>query len=138
VQGAAGLLVTIALRLNGASAADLSGEALQLLGGLSTFAVYLPYFTLFHWQWGRTPGKKVMRVTVVSSVTFERPELGQALARAFAFLLSYGLFLIGLVMAGLDSRKRSLHDRIAGTLCLKPGDERGNHPRSHETANGSV
>ena len=122
VQVTAGTLVTLALWLNGASSEDLSGEALQVLGGLGTAAVFIPYFSLCHFRWGRTPGQRFMRVRVVSAATQGGLGLGRAIGRSLAFFLTYGFFMIGLIMAGFDSKKRALHDRIAGTLCLKDGD----------------
>jgi uncharacterized RDD family membrane protein YckC len=66
---------------------------------------------------GGTPGKLILGLQVIrpngTPVSF-----GLAFGRYFAFLLSSMLLEIGCIIAGFDSEKRSLHDRICDTRVI--------------------
>lgn len=66
---------------------------------------------------GGTPGKLILGLTVIrpsgAPVSF-----WLAFGRYFAFLLSSFILEIGCIMAGFDSEKRSLHDRICDTRVI--------------------
>lgn len=73
-----------------------------------------------------TWGKQLLKIKVVGRdggrITFAR-----ASGRTFAKIISYMIFYMGYIIAGLTSRKRALHDYIADTYVVtesfQPGDE---------------
>lgn len=77
--------------------------------------------TIFLWtSWdGRTPGKKIMGIKIVSYPEYGPISLRKALVR---FLIGYTisglLFFIGYIMVAFRKDKRGLHDLIAGTCVV--------------------
>ena len=73
-----------------------------------------------------TWGKQLLKIKVVGRdggrITFAR-----ASGRTFAKIISYMIFYMGYIIAGLTNRKRALHDYIADTYVVtesfQPGDE---------------
>jgi uncharacterized RDD family membrane protein YckC len=94
---------------------------LVALFGVSTainFLIGCTYETFFIFRFGATPGKMALSLKVV------RPDggpidLGRAIGRYFAKLLSTLTLLIGFIIAGFDSEKRALHDMICDTRVVK-------------------
>lgn len=72
------------------------------------------YTVLFHWLWGQTFGKMLVRIRVVMT-DGEPLSLGTAILRYLGSILSALVFGIGYIMAGVRVDKRALHDLIAGT-----------------------
>lgn len=91
---------------------------LQILVSLGQMAVPVGYFAFFHGKFGATPGKMACGIRVVTAdgqpITYLR-----ALARAFAWWLSYLTIFIGFIIAGFDEEKRALHDHICGTRVIR-------------------
>lgn len=89
--------------------------ALQQLIGIVFPACYT---TFFIGKFRATPGKIACRLQVVmpdgGHVSYVR-----ALGRNFAEYISALILLIGYIMAGFDSEKRALHDRICSTRVVK-------------------
>jgi uncharacterized RDD family membrane protein YckC len=89
--------------------------ALSTLVGTAIAACYEGFFVS---RIGATPGKMALSLKVVrangGAVGFPR-----ALGRYFAKWLSGIILLIGYIMAGFDSQKRSLHDMICDTRVIK-------------------
>ncbi|MHC6628088.1 RDD family protein [Streptomyces globosus] len=68
-------------------------------------------------RWGRTPGKKLCGVRVLSSATFRPPGFGAALSR---WLVGAFLGPVGwLWCLGDRPRRRAAHDRAAGTYAAR-------------------
>jgi uncharacterized RDD family membrane protein YckC len=87
--------------------------------GLISYAIQGVYFVYF-WtqQGGATPGKMAMGLKVV------RPDgslisVPQAIGRYFCHWLDAITLGIGYMMAGWDSEKRALHDRICDTRVIR-------------------
>ena len=78
------------------------------------------YFVLFEASSFRaTPGKRLLRMEVVS-LTGERISHLRALLRfVIKAFLSFPLLYIGVLMVAFTQRKQGLHDMIAGTLVLR-------------------
>jgi uncharacterized RDD family membrane protein YckC len=81
------------------------------------FALGIGYSVFFNGHFGATPGKMILRLRIV------RPDglsisYGRAFGRFFAELLSGLVLDIGYIMAGFDSEKRSLHDRLCDTRVI--------------------
>ena len=83
----------------------------QQLVGILIPAVYN---TFFIGKFAATPGKMACRLKVVTAEN-EDVSYMRALGRNFAEWLSAIILLIGYIMAGFDSEKRALHDRICNT-----------------------
>ena len=81
-------------------------------------AVGATYTTLFIGKYQATPGKMAFGLKVVApdggKITYWR-----ALGRHFAEMVSAATLTIGYIMAGFDSQKRSLHDRICTTRVVR-------------------
>jgi len=79
-------------------------------------ALYILYFSYFHGIGGRTPGKMLLNIKVVSidgtPVTF-----GIAFLRSVGYLFS-SIFCLGFIWAAFDRRKQGWHDKIAGTTVI--------------------
>jgi uncharacterized RDD family membrane protein YckC len=80
------------------------------------------YFWVQHGLWGLTPGKRLLRIRLVSAQTAERPTAGKAALRALIFPLLVFVPIAGplaLIVDGLwallDPDGRPLHDRWGNT-----------------------
>lgn len=75
------------------------------------------YFTYFHGSTGRTPGKMLLGLQVVSTeggnISF-----GVAFLRSVGYLVSSFVFCLGFIWIGFDGRKQGWHDKIAGTVVI--------------------
>lgn len=107
------------LRAVGLTVTDVGGTFMQLLsvGAYACFA--FPYYTVAHYRWGATVGKRLLKVRVVDARTGQAISAGQSMGRTLATLLSYAVFGLGYLMAAWDSQKRALHDRLCSTVCIK-------------------
>lgn len=84
---------------------------------LVSLAIGICYFVFFWTQYGATPGKMILKLKVVT------PEgglisPGRAVGRYFSQILSGLILCVGFMMAGWDSEKRALHDRIVDTRVI--------------------
>jgi uncharacterized RDD family membrane protein YckC len=66
-----------------------------------------------------TPGKRLLKLKVVSAVHGGRLTFQQATWRYYAKFLSTFALLAGFAIAIFHSRKQSLHDMIAGTVVVR-------------------
>lgn len=66
---------------------------------------------------GQTLGKRACGIKVISANGCH-PSLGQSFGRVLSKLLSVLILMIGYLMAPFDTRKRALHDRVAGTYVV--------------------
>ncbi len=111
IAGGYGVLVVVARLVfreaAGGRAVETTLDAFLRLGVVA-------YFGLLTWRLGQTLGKAFLRLRVVTTAGAPL-SLGRALGRVLAHLLSFMLFGIGYVVAGVRSDKRALHDLIAGT-----------------------
>ena len=77
----------------------------------------IAYFTYFHGTTGRTPGKMLFGLQVVSDkgapISF-----GIAFLRAVGYLISGALLNFGFIWIAFDKRKQGWHDKIAGTVVI--------------------
>lgn len=92
--------------------------------GIIYIIISIAYFTYFHGINGRTPGKMLLGLQVLSaegtSINF-----GISFLRAVGYLVSSLLFTIplGFIWAAFDKRKQGWHDKIAGTVVIIRPDE---------------
>jgi uncharacterized RDD family membrane protein YckC len=127
------LMVVFFAFLSGSVSADsglgffsalLDQENLSFLG-LAVFTFYIvlciSYFTYFHGINGRTPGKMLLSLQVLS-VDGTPVGFGIAFLRSVGYLLS-AIFYIGFIWAAFDRRKQGWHDKIAATVVIiRPGE----------------
>lgn len=87
---------------------------MQIILGVLQMTIGVGYDTFMITKYGATLGKMACKIQVIvadgSRVTFPR-----ALGRYFSKIISSLICLIGFIMAGFDSEKRALHDRICNT-----------------------
>lgn len=110
---------------NNAWIADLNDPAritsIALLATAFYIVMSIAYFTYFHGIKGRTPGKMLLGLQVLSAdgipITF-----GTAFLRSVGYLLSSILYT-GFIWAAFDKKKQGWHDKIAGTVVIIRPDE---------------
>ncbi len=84
---------------------------------LFSILINFGYFIYFHGSTGRTPGKMLLNLQVVS--TEGAPiGFGVAFLRSVGYLVSSLVFCLGFIWAGFDKRKQGWHDKIAGTVVI--------------------
>jgi uncharacterized RDD family membrane protein YckC len=79
--------------------------------------INIAYFTYFHGSTGRTPGKMLLGLQVVS-VDGGRISFGTAFLRSVGYLISSIFFCLGYIWIGFDKKKQGWHDKIAGTVVI--------------------
>ena len=78
-----------------------------------------------------TPGKMVISARIVDAETGQPPTPRQAIGRYLAYYVSILPFCLGLLWVGFDRRKQGWHDKLAGTVVVRP-KVRGTEPVSFE------
>ncbi len=96
----------------------ISVSFLGLLGVVSVSVSWLYFAIQESSRKQATLGKAAMGLIVVDE-NFERISFLRATVRYFSKIISAAIFYIGYIMAGLNSRKRALHDIIAGTYVIR-------------------
>lgn len=78
--------------------------------------LFIGYFTYFHGTTGKTPGKMLFGLQVVSAdgspISF-----GVAFLRTVGYFIS-NIFYLGYIWVAFDKRKQGWHDKIAGTVVI--------------------
>jgi uncharacterized RDD family membrane protein YckC len=101
--------------------AEISNPALvisyTLWFWLFSTLINIAYFTYFHGSTGRTPGKMLLGLQVVS-VNGGRISFGTAFLRSVGYLVSSIFFCLGYIWIGFDKKKQGWHDKIAGTVVI--------------------
>jgi uncharacterized RDD family membrane protein YckC len=93
-------------------------------GGLhlsGTTLFWVGYLLLFWTVSGRTPGKAVLGLRVVTR-DGRRLSLGRSLLRLVGYVLSTILLYLGFLWVAIDARQRGLHDYLAGTYVVYSWD----------------
>lgn len=84
---------------------------------LSTL-VFIIYFTLFDFSSLKgSPGKKILSISVVKDDN-SKMNLTKSLLRAVIKSFSFSVLFIGFIPAFFSENKKSLHDKIAGTVVI--------------------
>ena len=77
--------------------------------------------TVLFWYWKQaTPGKMAVSAKIVDARTGKEPSVGQYIGRYFAYVLSTIPFGLGFLWVAFDSRKQAWHDKLAGTVVVRP------------------
>lgn len=90
----------------------------MLIVFLALMIVPFFYFVYFTTHGGSTPGKMLLGLRIITA-SGGPMGTGRAIGRLFARALSSAIFYIGDIMAGFDSQKRALHDRICDTRVIR-------------------
>jgi uncharacterized RDD family membrane protein YckC len=73
------------------------------------------------WAWrGQTIGMMPFNMKVVSVADGKNIDIFRALLRYVGFIIAAIPLLIGLIWAAFDARKQGWHDKIAGTVVIRP------------------
>lgn len=80
---------------------------------------------LLFWFWRQaTPGKMVIGARVVDAETGRPMTTGQAVGRYLAYFVSAIPLCLGFVWVAFDRRKQGWHDKLAGTVVVRPKKQR--------------
>jgi len=67
-----------------------------------------------------TPGKMAVGARIVDARTGAKPGTGQLVGRYLAYYVSIIPLMLGIVWVAFDPRKQGWHDKLAGTLVVRP------------------
>ena len=67
-----------------------------------------------------TPGKMAIGARIVDAKTGGKPSLGQLIGRYFGYIVSTIPLMLGIIWVGFDPRKQGWHDKLAGTVVVRP------------------
>jgi uncharacterized RDD family membrane protein YckC len=70
-----------------------------------------------------TPGKMIVSARIVDARSGGPPSTTQCLIRYFAYLVSMLPLGLGFLWIALDPRKQAWHDKLAGTVVVRSGQE---------------
>ena len=74
-----------------------------------------------------TPGKMAISARIVDAETGAPPTTAQCIGRYFAYVVSMLPLGAGLIWVAFDRRKQAWHDKLAGTVVVRPR-KRGPEP----------
>jgi uncharacterized RDD family membrane protein YckC len=81
----------------------------------------LVYFVGF-WGWrGQTPGMIPFNMRIVMADDGSKPDWVRMLLRYVGLIIGIVIFFLGVIWAGFDRRKQGWHDKMAGTVVVRPG-----------------
>jgi uncharacterized RDD family membrane protein YckC len=66
-----------------------------------------------------TPGKMILRLTIVDASTGASPSTRQFVLRYLGYYLATIPLLLGILWVGIDRRKQGWHDKLAGTVVIR-------------------
>ena len=102
-----------------------SASSYSFEGGENFFASYLipAILVLAFWLYkSATPGKMLLKLTIVDAKNGEKPTTVQFIIRYLGYFLS-SIFLLGFIWVAFDKRKQGWHDKIAGTVVVHNANE---------------
>ena len=67
-----------------------------------------------------TPGKMAISARIVDAKTGGKPTTGQLIGRYLGYYVSTIPLLLGLIWVAFDPRKQGWHDKLAGTVVVRP------------------
>lgn len=66
-----------------------------------------------------TPGKMVLKLSIVDAGTGGKPSVAQLIGRYFGYYVSILPLFLGIFWVGIDKRKQGWHDKLAGTVVIR-------------------
>lgn len=84
--------------------------------------IVLPIISvLVFWRYrSATPGKMIFGAKIVDAKTGMKPRMAQWLLRYIAYLVSFLPLGLGVLWIAFDRRKQAWHDKLAGTVVVRP------------------
>lgn len=82
--------------------------------------VALLYFVAFWVLRGQTPGMIPFNMRVVRADSGANVDIGRAILRYVGLIISFVVILLGVIWVAFDARKQGWHDKLAGTLVVRP------------------
>ena len=79
-----------------------------------------------------TPGKMAIAAQVVDARTGKKLTVGQAIGRYLGYFLAILPLFLGIIWVVFDPRKQGWHDKLAGTVVIRP-KQRGAEPVRFES-----
>jgi len=80
----------------------------------------IAFYTILFWKFaGATPGKLIIRAKIVDARTGIYANIWKLAIRYFFYPISLTLPSLGCIWVGIDSRKQSWHDKVAGTVVVR-------------------
>ena len=82
--------------------------------------INLVYFVGF-WMWrAQTPGMIPFNMRVVRADNGANVDISRAILRYVGLIISFVVLLLGVIWVAFDGRKQGWHDKLAGTLVVRP------------------
>ena len=106
-----------------ASGIEITGQANFLLSYILPAVAVIAFWSTKH----ATPGKMAIGAIIVDAKTGQPPSLKQHVIRYLGYFVSTIPFCLGLIWVGIDKRKQGWHDKLAGTVVVRPKN-RGTEP----------
>jgi uncharacterized RDD family membrane protein YckC len=98
---------------NGAYTVNYAANAIGLL-------IDLVYFVGF-WTWrGQSPGMIPFNMRIVLAADGGKVDVVRSLLRYVGLIISIVILFLGVIWVGFDRRKQGWHDKIAGTVVVRP------------------
>ncbi len=91
--------------------------------------VFAGYFVLLWALAGRTPGKWILGLRILSTKG-ANPTVGQSVIRVLGYLLSAIVLYVGFLWVLVDKERRAWHDHLAGTSVIYDRSRAGSLPNS--------
>jgi uncharacterized RDD family membrane protein YckC len=83
--------------------------------------IFTASFFLFFWSlYQATPGKMLLSAKIIDAKTGTKPTFFQFLIRFLAYIVSAIPLMLGFLWIGIDSKKQGWHDKLAGTIVVRP------------------
>ncbi|WP_052010123.1 MULTISPECIES: RDD family protein [unclassified Alteromonas] len=99
-------------------------ESDEVILGFADFLIsfVLPFVgTVAFWvHKSATPGKMSLKLIVVDAKTGDKPTVQQSIIRYIGYIISTLPLLLGYLWVIWDPKKQALHDKLAGTVVLRP------------------
>src|SRR5437899_8562537 len=99
-----------------ASGVTLTGTANILVSYILPAVAVIAFWSAKH----ATPGKMVIGAKIVDAKTGGSPSFAQHVIRYLGYFVSTIPFCLGLIWVGIDRRKQGWHDKLAGTVVVRP------------------
>ena len=104
----------------------------SMMRSLLVFAGVVVTMAWFNTRFGGTPGKCLLGLKVVNEKTGDYLNMAQAITRVVLALISMAS-VIGVLYMLIDAHKRTLHDRLMGTIVVVHEDDYAEQPLPDQT-----
>ncbi|GAC1410591.1 MAG: RDD family protein [Burkholderiaceae bacterium] len=94
----------------------LSGPVSIVVSYILPAAVVIAFWSSRH----ATPGKLVFGAKIVDARTGAPPSFKQHVVRYLGYFISTFFFFLGFLWVAVDPRKQGWHDKLAGTVVVRP------------------